>query len=349
MLTYGNKVSQQFFAEFNQDQAAILDSVVSETNFKIEREIARGVIYDQDKVGAITYAGSWQDVQDAILKIQFLRLDVDESTMIENFARGNKSDYIVTPKIYVSKPWSHGFGFFISETLNGNPIGSKLYFPEARLVEVANFFESYKTRTLLEPWFEPPHQEAGLDSYAYTVERMTRWLDVARSLSGKRDPEHERIVKHFLRDALDYFFGSVKIPMCFCHGHLTPYDIICLPNGKYTCRSWLFIGYRPQWYELTFYLWNIIMRLRNWNITFERVIYYLEWWRERFGEIPVVQKDPDFNFKFYVNLRERAVAARLTDVLAVERNEGKHHADYLRYIWQFIDSHCQQQISRLSS
>ena len=101
----GNKITEKYFVQgdFSKKKKKVLAQVTAETGFVVGKEIFRGKIYDSKKVGSLIYDGSWQG-KPAVLKLQGLKLEVNEDEMVRNFTDQNRSRIIRVPKIYVYSP-----------------------------------------------------------------------------------------------------------------------------------------------------------------------------------------------------------------------------------------------------
>jgi len=87
-----------------------------------------------------------------------------------------------------------------------------------------------------------------------------------------------------------------------------------MPDGSFVLFSNLFWSHCPQWYELAFNIWACMQHIRDVNYSFKDLLAYIDKWCQFYHQIPIVQKDKDFDRKFNINLLERTMGAILVDI-----------------------------------
>lgn len=116
-----NRITEKYFehANFVDNEQRVLEEIKTKTSFQPEKEIFRGQIYDNDKVGSLIYKGVWQE-KPAVLKIQVLQPEIDEIDMISRFNDQNESTKIRLPKLYGGLKWNKkdGYGFLLLEYID---------------------------------------------------------------------------------------------------------------------------------------------------------------------------------------------------------------------------------------
>ncbi|MCL5733829.1 MAG: hypothetical protein M1334_04230 [Patescibacteria group bacterium] len=329
-----NKITEKYFTQedFSQRGVGALKQVVAETGFAVEKEIFRGMIYDKNKVGSLIYKGTFAG-KPAVLKLQGLRPEVDESEIIRRFTDQNQSKLVRVPILYVHKPWTEdlGYGYLITEYLDAPKIFEMPFASTEQMANFARFYQEYRTSALTRSWIKPETQ----DSLAFTVHRVDHWRKIS---------EHkERLaLGDYAPYLMRYYPLAVKhlpsIPMVFCHGHLTANDIYCLPDNSFVVLSNLFWSYRPQWYDLAFNIWSCLTHIQDTNYTFKQLLEYVEKWLATYRGIPVVRQDKDFERKITALLLERTIGAILADLGANDFYEREENKPYLRHL---LDMHQQ--------
>lgn len=329
-----NKITEKYFdqEDFSQKEREALKQVMSETKFEPEEEIFRGIIYEKDKVGSLIYKGKYQG-ESAVLKLQGLKPEIDEGEMIENFEKQNKSSFVRLPKLYFHKPWSEdlGYGFLITEYIEAPKIFEPPFASEEQMAEFGKFYQEYRTQAITRPWLK---QEAK-NSIDFTLKRVENWRKISEHKGRLKKEDYIPFLERFYSLAQKHF---PSIPLVFCHRHITPNDIYKMPHGSYVLFSNLFWSHCPQWYELAFNIWACIQHIRDTNYKFEDLLEYIEKWRRHYHEIPVVQKDSDFDRKLNTNLLERTMGAILMDIGVNDFYDKPENQKYFKHLLKLHQS-----------
>ncbi len=340
-----NKITEKYFTQgdFSKLKAKALKEVAAETGFSVDREIFRGMIYDPLKVGSLIFKGSYQG-KPAVLKLQGLKPHVEESVMIKSFNRQNQSKKIRLPKLYLDKTWNEktGYGYLITELIEAPKLFRLPFADHADQKLYADFFQEYRTKALVTPWLPPD----ALNSLELTLARIKNWRKISEFKKHLAKDDY----LPYLNKYLDIIPNHLeKIPLVFCHGHLTADDIFRLPDNTYVLMSNLFWCYRPQWYELAFNLWACLVHINDTSYTFKKIAQYIETWISVYRSIPVVQTDRNFNHTILTLLLERIIGIILVDLGATEffgrpKNQSllKHQLKLHHQLFDYL-------ISKLSS
>ncbi len=323
-----NKITEKYFEQedFSKREKEVLDEVVKEAGFKIKREIFRGVIYEKSKVGSIIYSGVWQN-KPAVLKLQGLKPEINESEIIKHFTAQNQSKIVRVPELYAYKVWEkkRGYGYLITEYIDAPRIFIMPFASEKEMREFARFYQEYHTSALVCSWIEPE----ALDTLAFTLKRVDNWRKISESKKRLKMNQYIPYLEEYYRLAAIHLSS---IPMTFCHGHLTANDIYRLPDGSFAVLSNLFWSYRPQWYDLAFNLWACLVNIRNTNYTFEEFLDYTEKWLSVYREIPIVKMDKQFERKITMMMLERTIGAILVDLGVNDFYDAPENKKYFEHL-----------------
>jgi hypothetical protein len=105
-----------------------------------------------------------------------------------------------------------------------------------------------------------------------------------------------------------------------------------MSDGSYVLFSNLFWSHCPEWYELSFNIWSCTQHIRDIDYKFEDLLKYIEKWRKHYHEIPIVQKDDDFDRKLNINLLERTMGAILVDIGVNDFYDKPENQKYFKHL-----------------
>ncbi|MFZ5365039.1 MAG: hypothetical protein ACOZBH_02465 [Patescibacteria group bacterium] len=328
-----NKIIEKYFsqANFADREEEVLRQVLTETGFKIEKEIFRGVIYKKEKVGSLIYKGEYQG-RPAVLKLQGLKPEVEEAEILKRFLDQNGSAKVRVPALYASQGWDEatGYCYLITEYIDAPKIFEMPFASNEETRDFADFYQEYRTSVLTKPWLE----SESLDAVKFSMDRVENWQKISESVSRLKKEDYEPYLEKYKELAAKHF---ASVPMVFSHGHLTADDIYKMPNGQYVILSNLFWSYRPEWYDLAFNIWACLLKIRDVNYSFEEMIEYVNKWLDVYRQIPVVKLDPDFERKMRVLLLERTMGSILVDLGAGDfygEEKNKKYFDHLLKLHQ---------------
>ncbi|MDD4332847.1 MAG: hypothetical protein PHT51_01935 [Patescibacteria group bacterium] len=326
-----NKITKKYFkySSDNKNLEKNINQVLLETNFKIEKEIFRGVIYDQNKVGSIIYKGKWKN-KTAILKIQFLKIEIDEVEIIKKFNGLKKFRNIRAPRLFDYKKWNakSGYGYLITEYIDAPQIYNAPLATDKQIKTFVNFYKNYKEKISDKPFLRIAPDK---NIYNLTERRVNHWLKIAQA-KKTLDNQDKIYSDKFLALAKKY---SPKIKMQFMHGHLMSRDIYQINNEKFVLMSNLFWSYRPEYYDAAFNLWAGIKSIRDLKIKSQQVIEYTQKWCNEYKKLDFIKKDYDFEKKFNIMILERCIGALLVDIDNQDyENKPALHKKHLKTIFR---------------
>ncbi len=324
-----NTITEKYFTQedFSARADEVCAQVCADTGFVIEKEIFRGYIYEKTKVGSLIYLGTYRG-QPAVLKLQGLKPEIDEGEILSRFAAQNKSAVVRVPKLYVHEPWTEelGYGYLITEYIDAPLLFTLPFASEAEMHDFARFYQEYRTAALTKPWAKAEEQ----NSAAFCRKRVEHWQKIATAKGRLAKDDIDEIASRFLAIA-DKELG--KVPMVFCHGHLTANDIFRMPNGQFVVLSNLFWSYRPQWYVLAFNVWACLTHIRDTAYTFEAMTEYTDRWLAVYRTVPVVNTDPAFERTIRLMLLERAAGTLLVDLGAADAFDLQENKKFFDHLW----------------
>lgn len=326
-----NKITEQYFTHTTlaDNEKKILDIITKETNFKPEKEISRGQIYNNNKVGSLIYSGFWED-RPAVLKIQILKIDIDEIDIISKFNNQNQSHRVRLPQLYKGLKWNekNGYGYLILEYIDAPKIYQPPFANQSQIKDFCSLYQEYKTKSIIKPFIEQEITETS--TLFFTSKRILHWAKIAQS-KGSLNKYHIKNIEEFLSIAGKHL---PTIKMEFMHGHLTPYDIFKFSDQEYVLMSNLFWSYRPEFYDSTFHLWMSIKSLRDQSIKFDQIIQYIQNWLDEYKKIPIIMKDNDFEKKFNISMAERCIGAILLDITNQDyENDSERYISHLTQLF----------------
>lgn len=309
--TMSNAITEKYFVHtgFAGSGGEALAAIRLKTHFRPVAEIFRGQIYEKNKIGSLLYRGVWKE-RKAVLKIQGLKPEVDELTIIRKFNRQNTSTTIRLPELYDGQIWNagDGYGYLLLEYIDAAKIYQPPFATSAQRKEFCSFYQEYKTRCVHKPLFtRAPNERSSL---VFTTQRLAHWIKIAQT-QGHLAQEDVQRAERFLILAAKHL---PSIRMEFMHGHLTCDDIFQLTDDTYVVMSNLFWSYRPEYYDTTFHLWAGIKSVRNTRVSVGFVLRYLNGWLRTYRRLPVIARDHDFQRKFSLMMAERCLGALLLDI-----------------------------------
>ncbi len=332
-----NKITEKYFSHQNfagQAKAALRD-VCGQTGFVVGGEIYRGRILDNNKVGSVIYSGIYKD-NPAALKLQGLKPEVNETDLMADFEKQNKSKVIRLPKIYLSQKWSKakGYGFIISEFVSGKKIYGDGLAVKKDMRIFADFYREFRAKAVKKAFIKQSCPGA-LD---FSFDRVLKWTELCRfkKYTGFKDYKNELIA---YRGLADKFLADH--PMVFGHGHLSPDDILASKDGQYILLSNLFWRWQPKYYDLAFNVYTRLQQLRDESIGTGQIKKYINNWLKIYQTIPGVKKDGYFRRRILTLLLERSLGAILVDVgsnqeLAKNKKQFKHFIKLHKQIFAYL-------------
>ena len=310
-----NKITEKYFiqTDFSKKSTKALKKAVSETKFEISKEIWRGVIYSQNKVGSVIFDGKYQN-RPAILKLQGLKTELDEIKIHQLFNKFNKSKTVRLPELYDGKRWNEqsGFGYSIQEKISGKNIFKMPFASPSQKKLFADFYNEYKNKVVAKAWW--PNK---INTNAFVLNRLENWIKICKHEKTWDEKEMGTRVKLF-KTLVNTKFNS--IPMVFSHGHLTANDVF-IDNGKFILMSNLFWSYRPKYYDLAFNVWACLLKLSS-SDSFKKANQLIADWIKMYKTIPWVKKQKDFDETFKLLLLERLIGTIIVDLGLIRKQSN---------------------------
>ncbi|MFO0704544.1 MAG: hypothetical protein U0517_01025 [Candidatus Andersenbacteria bacterium] len=302
-------VIENFFTpgDFAQREKEVLKKVLGKTGFVVKRELFRGVIFDTHKLGSVILLGTWQS-KPAVLKLQGLKIGVDEVEMFRQFSRQNKNPRVRVPRLYAHEPWEpeRGYGYHIMEYIDAAPILKMPWPSKAELTRFAQFYEEYRT-SIRKPWVAKPSG----DVVAFGTERLERWRTIRESKEGNDPKEYAGQLEHFTRLAKKAYRA---IELVFCHGHLTANDVY--PVGEqFVLMSNIYWTWRPPLYDAVFAIWGCLIRMDGSTDTADNAFELIGDWLNHYRQhSPHFAATPNLERMFWIALLERLMGVLLADL-----------------------------------
>lgn len=309
------KIVEKYFnqEDFSKREKEVLEKVVNQTGFIPHKLIYKGIIFDPDKVGSIIYKGIYKG-KTAILKLQGLFPDTDESDIMQAFAKQNKSKIIRLPKLYAFKKWNKkdGFGYVVTEYIDAPKIYEIPFATGKQMQLFCDFYQEYKTKCLNKPFTYPDRKNENASEFV--IRRVRMWKKISDHKKKLQEIISRDLIEKKVNAYIKFMAENLKGDLVFCHGHLSSKDIFY--NGKdFILLSNLYWGWRPEYYDLIFGLHWCLEAITDEDFTFEEYLNYVNEWLSRLYEIPVVKKDKQAKKKINLMLLERTMGAVLIDTL----------------------------------
>ncbi|MCL5099621.1 MAG: hypothetical protein M1158_00665 [Candidatus Marsarchaeota archaeon] len=335
----------------------VLDEVIRKTGFVPEKEIFRGEqIYAKGKplLGSVHYSGTYEG-KPAVLKLQGLKVEVSEALMARNFERQNRSKIIHAPKIYRNEEWSakRGYGFTISELIEGRPIYGTPFATERQMKEFARFYQEYKTRAITRPWVSadpgrihistPSRSSTALEAVMKSVER---WRSNAEERGRLEFDDYARCLVRFYPLAAEYI---PRMKLEFMHGELMAQHVLRMRDGTYRILSNILWRYALEWNDLAKNVWWNLLQIHSNSCTLKEVTAYVEKWLKVYRTIPVVKRDKNFGRKIDFLMLERMIGTIIGDMGSQPywgSEEGRRHFKHMLGIYQGLFDHFAERLSR---
>ena len=310
-----NLITEKFFSTdkaFGERVPAILAEICEITGFKPEKEIFRGFIYDADKVGSVIYAGNWRKRR-VVLKIQGIKLDLEEADMIRGFEAQNQSEQIRVPEVlwHLEFDSKYGYGATILSEETGGRFFEMPFAKPGQMRAWAEFYQEYRQRAARKPWFNARIES----SLLWVTERVKNWRQI---LESKRSLPLEAYAPYLLK-----FMDSIAIqrlrhhPMLFGHRHLTVDDVICQEsqNGmRFVITANLFWDFMPRYYELAFNVWACLLSVKDTDFGLKPAMEYIDRWLDAYRELELVRQDRHFEQNMLTLLCERFLGSIMMDL-----------------------------------
>ena len=277
-----------------KNERKIIREVSKRTGFAPKKELFRGkIIYTyghRPVTGSILLLGRYNG-NEAVLKLQGLRLESSEVDMIRRFESQNRSRVIRAPKIYKHAKWNPkaGYGYTIMEYVEPAHIYEMPFAMEKQMREFARVFQEYKTRAVRRPWvrFEPGNLYSGgakgVDNLSSVINTVEKWRKNAEKNGRLKFDDYATYLIRFYPIAA----GAVpKMKAEFMQKDFTQQSIL-KKGGTYIMFSNALWGYRLEWSELAYVLWYNLLGMKSGGLTFGRTLKYIKKWINVYKAIPI--------------------------------------------------------------
>lgn len=233
----------------------IVREIFAETGFVRAQEVQRRMIYDPDKVWRVRIRGTF-DGKPALLRVENLKLDVDEESIRAAFRRQTEDSRVRPPRTYATKPFDddRGYAWSIDEFVDA-PV---LFLPGMRPFRPARDFVRFY-RELREAVTEPFWPADVTDAEAFSRTQAATWSDLARSHDAERIDRLAPTLDRLKERILSGMRGRV---LSFMHPHLSGADVRVTRDGEYVVFANHFWSWRQPGYDVAFPIWGQWLALR---------------------------------------------------------------------------------------
>lgn len=319
-----NEISGGYFSADNigDKRAALIRDASVKTGFLPDEIISTSHWWGSPQAGAFHCRGQFEH-QSAVLKIQTVKPNTSEITMITSFDRSNQSQVIRPPHLYEFVPWDDVVGY---EALVLEDVGSELLLPlpatEANLKQFFNAYRDYRLNCLQSPWLDKP--EASISEVIET--RFSQW----RKISFEIYPDHPLrqdddgdLIDKTVSQLVDEY---ADVEPEFVHGHFSANDLFKV-GDEIVVLSNLYWSWRPPLYDAVFgYHWAMLSLCNVEGVNPEMVDRQRQLWLAEIKSLPQTQTQVGSRM-LDLALFERAAAGLNLDGLSLEPNNPV--AEYL--------------------
>ncbi|GEM_PF-2221853 len=332
----GNRVLENYFSKgfISLDQLrikSISDELIKQNNFQIQKILSQKTILSDDRIYSVEMQGEFESKK-AVLKIQGLKLQIEEFELMRRFEEQNKSKIIRTPKIFAKSDWNNEkkYSYFIMEYVDASPIYADPLATDEEMKDFMKFYKEYKEKCLVKPFVEIlPREESAL---VFTAGRVMHWAKIDES-QGHFTSEKAKLLERYLSIIGKHL---PDVPMEFCHGHLDAQSIRKVSDDEYVLMSNIFWTWRPALYDATFHLWAGIKSLRDTKITSYQIIEYMNKWEaeyefQDFNNDTANHNGGKFRRNFNLVMLERCIGTILVDIENQEYSKGEREK-YIKHL-----------------
>lgn len=255
----------------------IVRDVSFETGFAAEGEVQRRFIYDPDKTWRVRIRGTF-DGKPALLRIENLKLEIDEEAIREKFRAQAPSAKVRPPHTYRSASFddAKGYAWSLDEDVGGEILFDSEGSAADAVAAFVPFYRAYR-EAVREPFWPAPEG----DAKAFTAKQLDTWTDIARSQDAER-VERLKSVTARLRDAM--LSRLEEQPLVFQHAHLSGRDVRIADDGPYVVFANHFWSWRQPGYDVSFPCWGQWLALPDERRTAEAVKEITETWLGAVGQ-----------------------------------------------------------------
>ncbi|OGC78179.1 hypothetical protein A2619_01825 [candidate division WWE3 bacterium RIFOXYD1_FULL_39_9] len=246
-----NDVSDGLNRSITTNIDEIIQEIQSESGFFSEDLIGESKWWNSEVAGAKHFSGII-DGKPAVLKLQLVKIDAPEVTLIENYHKFNKSSHIRAPYIYYHKPWDDNKNYeaIIMEKVEKVPV---INYP-SNIHEIEEFhfyFKEYKLNTdVSDPWLDLPEERSSVE---FIEKKFAKWKDMRSKVTKNTDvltETDEALIADGIKKLVSFYTDEVELE--FVHGHFGPQDLSKVDKDKAVVFSNLYWSWRYPYYDLVF-------------------------------------------------------------------------------------------------
>ncbi len=297
-------------SDLRERETQLLKDIEESLGFHPTELLSRSQWWGSEVIGAFMYAGIYNG-QDAVVKVQGMKPQTSEITMLEGFA-ANQSAVVRPPRLLAAKPWDdqRRYEALVIERLTG----PKLISRPTNAGEVREFFamySDYRQHCRNHPWLTEPKQSLP----AMIVRNLDGWQNASHKLYPNhpyRQPGDKSIIQK-AAGLLQKGYGDVKPE--FQHKHISSDDVFKV-GEQYVLTSNFMWGWGAPYNDAVFaYHWfpyiigNHVDGLASEDIHSQKDI-----WLNQIHQLP--QSDSDEKM-LTLALLERQLAGLVIDSLTI--------------------------------
>lgn len=310
------------------NEKSMLRQVKEETGFVPEKNLyTHWEFFDKMRIRDKVYEGYDGEGRLSILKLEGIKVNINEIDMIRAFENQNKSTLIRAPKVYFAKKWSAktGYGFILMEHVGDVPIFNTPFATHSDQDEYIRFYQDYKTRAVTKPFIVTNAQEKPLNVHFKRIDYHRRMCEAGGRL--KLNDYAPYVMRYYYLISRHMNVYDTE----FSHTLLFPEHILKQKDGMYVLidhASWRFTD---KWADLSMNIWRSWMDIKDNSYTAEQLIDLVESWKKAYKKMQIVQKDPQFDHRFYTLMLDRSISTITADLGAGMKWGQPEYRPYLRH------------------
>lgn len=330
----------------SKNPSQIVSKVVGLTSFRIKKEIYRNwdTVSGKYYLRSLIYDGTYNGMH-SVLKLHGTKGTSRDAEEIQKFESQNKSKTIRAPFVYANEKWNKraGYGFTIFEYIKAPEIFNRPFPTDTQLRRFVAFYQEYRTKAITTPWIKRPKTSKNSISdmiFNYTQE----WLKNTKLKKRLTESDYSSYLTRFY-SLVPKYISLFQIE--FMHMHLYPEHVRRFPNGTYVLLDHMSWGYRLRWADLSYMLWRSVLDMKDNNITFDKLLSYVNNWINICKKIPLTSHDKNFDKKIRFLILERTIGIIVGDLGFGNywgTAEGKKHFKHMLSINQKLFNHISDEL-----
>lgn len=238
--------------------ARILKEVTADTGIIVSKEVQRRFLYSRKKTWRVHFEATYQG-KHALLKIESLKLEIDEESIREQFRTAAKGRKVRPPMTYAFAPFDDekGYAWSIDEFVEGEPLFAPDADPSYASERFMPFYKEVCAAVHRPFWkYEDPKS---FDAEAFSVAQLDAW----KKLAMKRNPECVTRNAEILERLSERIITGMKRHLLgFVHAHSAGSDIRVV-GDEYVVFANEFWSLRQPGYCIAFPIWNQWLALHD--------------------------------------------------------------------------------------